>query len=95
MRNEHGEWAVWHGSASMDYYEPPAGSEAYTSEEQAVEVARDYAAQIGYVEYGVQFIWVDEQKTALINAIHDLAERLARLQNTGTQWKSPNEDNDE
>lgn len=95
MRNEHGEWAVWHGSASMDYYEPPALSESCPSKEQAIAVAQDYATQIGYVECGVQFIGVDEQKIALINTICDLAQRLARLQDVGAQWKSRHEDNDD
>lgn len=79
------EWCVWHGSGSMDYYEPPALYDSYPTEEEARAAAHAMADEISYLEYGVGPICIEEQEQGLVWAIEDLTARLKRLRETGSQ----------
>lgn len=90
-----GQWAVWMGSGSMEYHEAPPHAALYNTEDEAREAAFEWEAKCDIVEYGVQTLTREEQETALAFALKDLAERLVRLRETGSQWKSQTEDRDE
>lgn len=87
MRDRYGAWAVWDGSASAEYSEPPASADKFPTEEMAYAHAHRLEEETTIVEYGVQSISVAEQKNALIWQLRDLAERLDRLNTTGSQWE--------
>ncbi len=87
MQHWSGEWAVWNGSGSDDYYEPPCHSNFFDTEGEAENYARREADRISYLEYGIQHISADEQKTGLRYALKDLSDRLVRLSRTGSQFR--------
>lgn len=95
MQTWTGQWAVWNGSGSEEYYEAPETADLFNTEEEATKHAHAEEERIGYVEYGVQRITPEEQMTALCYAIEDLGRRLVQLRTSGRQWKSRHEDNDE
>lgn len=86
MQNCWGSWAVWHGSMSEYYEEPPYYAETFESLEEAARRADAMEANLGYVEYGVQTIGPEEQEEALRWRIEDAQVRLNRLLKTGSQW---------
>jgi hypothetical protein len=88
-------WAVWNGSCSCEYHEPPSSAKHFPTEKEAVEYAHAEHDRIQMVEGGVQRISKDEQMTALMYHINDLSERLLRLRTEGRQYKSEHEDDDE
>lgn len=86
MQNSWGDWAVWNGSMSQYYEEPPSYAERFGTLEEATLRADAMEANLVYVEYGVQVIGREEQEEALKCRIEDAQERLARLVETGSQW---------
>lgn len=88
-------WAVWHGGQSDEYHCPPSEGvgrcQQFESEKEANAYAEKLLEDIGYVEYGIQYITAGEQKRALAAEINDLRAKLSTLKNTGSQ-ASPLED---
>lgn len=85
------EWAVWHGSCSVDYHRPPE-SAIICSADGANAHARQLESELSICEGGIQGISRSEERVALCEEIRDLAERLERLEKTGQQWKSLEDD---
>lgn len=93
MQDRYGHWAVWNGSASDFYSEPPrycSYTDHFKTEEEAKEAAFEMHDNASIVEYGVQTITPEEQEEALNMRIQDLQERLKRLKETGCQWDKKN-----
>jgi hypothetical protein len=74
-----GEWFVWHGSLSADYYEPASFDHGFPTEREALDFADDWLQEIGYVEGGIIQIGKEEIENALISHISYLTERLKHL----------------
>ena len=88
MRLREDRWAVWDGSDSAEYAEPPDYASFCASEHAATEAAHKMAASIeehGYLEYGIQVVTVEEQERALRAAIEDAEKRLKDLKTVGYQ----------
>lgn len=60
-----GQWWVWHGSGSQEYYRPDTFAHCFRTRAEAEDYARLQEQEIGYVEYGVQRITEDEQLLAI------------------------------
>lgn len=90
LRTWSGQWAVWHGSASCDYYEEPPSAALLNTEAEALARATQEARECSVLEYGIQRITVDEQRRALAETVSDLRERLKRLKSTGSQFPPSN-----
>jgi hypothetical protein len=87
METSWGQYAVWQGSGSEDYYEPGPNAYYADTEKEAVDLAFKMHDECAYVEYGVQPITIEEQKLALRMTIKDLQARLQRLWLTGSQYE--------
>lgn len=84
-----GQWYVWHGSGSVNYFEPPFGlsdgCESFETEKEALEYACKEEERIGYLEYGIQYIGIKEQKQGLREMIDDCQRALENLEKHGSQ----------
>ena len=87
-------WAVWHGSGSSNYHEPPSNAEWFGSIEEARVGVWDMEKRIDYLEYGIGFIEKEEQEKALAEEIDYLQTRLDRLRKYGRQWREDGDDAD-
>ena len=81
-----GQWAVWNGSASRLYHQPPESASMVPSESAAIKRAKEMERSLAVVEYGIQVISREEQEQALVEELKDLNERLVRLRATGRQF---------
>lgn len=81
-----GEWFVWHGSLSADYYEPASYEHSFQTQQEAIDFARKLAEEIGYVEGGIIQVTTRSQKEALIQHIQSLTGRLLSLEKSGAQY---------
>ena len=82
-----GNWAVWHGSASCDYSEPPHEARVFESKNEAEEYAWKCEEEMGGTEYGVECISEDEQMNGLCMEIADIGKRMKNLRECGHQWR--------
>jgi hypothetical protein len=90
-----GGWAVWLGSCSEDYYEAPFNAEYFDDKDKAFAYTDQLALDIGYLEGGITIIDENEQRKALKDTIEYALRRLTNLDETGSQYKSLKENNDE
>jgi hypothetical protein len=86
LRNENGDYAVWEGSLSNDYYEPPTGCKCFESIDDAYDYAKSLALECVVLEGGIEEISKQEQIIGLTYAIEDLSSRLRSLTVTESQW---------
>ena len=84
-------WYGWHGSCSMNYYEPPASAQRFKTKEEAFEWARRTEENILLLEGGVTIVGIDEQKLALKEYIEDATLRLKNLNDWSTQFPVNND----
>jgi hypothetical protein len=87
LRNEAGDWAVWHGSMSQAYHSPLSETPAFRDKESALAYAEEELANLTICEGGIQEITPDEQALALTVEIEDLSLRLHRLLETADQYQ--------
>ena len=82
-----GEWHVWDGSCSCDYYEPPYSErDSFPTREAALSRAYEIANNTYILEGGITIIDIEEQERALRQDIKHLQERLDRLIKDGKQY---------
>lgn len=88
MRNESGDFSVWEGSLSIDYFQPPAPDVSqFVSEEEAVAFAVSLAKECMVLEGGIQTITKEEQLRGLAYEIEDLSSRMRHLVEGNSQWE--------
>jgi hypothetical protein len=80
-----GEWFVWHGSLSADYYEPASFENGFQTEKEASDFAHDLHDEISCIEGGIIHVDKEAQERALLLHIFFLTERLENLRLTGKQ----------
>lgn len=85
-------WTGWHGSCSMNYYEPPFSYvKEFETKEQAFEWAHNEAKDMVILEGGITIVGIEEQKQALREIIEDAQARLNNIEKWGTQYPINND----
>ena len=84
-------WYGWHGSCSMNYYEPPVSAKRFRTKEEALDWALEEERTITLLEGGVTIIDIEEQKIALEDTIEDAAYRLKNLNDWSMQYPINND----
>jgi len=62
---DNGQWYVWEGSLSCEYFEPPYGAEFFHTQKEAFEYVDRIVRDINILEGGVTRIDNSERLTAI------------------------------
>jgi len=90
LTDENYNYAVWEGSMSAYYYQPPINAKIFSSKKEALDYADKLAKQCVILEGGIESISNKEQILGLSYEIEDLSTRLRLLVTTGRQYESQN-----
>ncbi len=80
-------WAGWHGSCSMNYFEPYSGRvEYFDSKQEALDWAIKESKDMVILEGGITIVGIEEQALALREVIEDAKIRLDNIEKYGCQF---------
>lgn len=69
---ENSKWYVWHGSCSIDYFEPSAGASCFDTEEEAYKYAVEQVEEMSICEGGIQRL----TNTEIVRGMREEIDRL-------------------
>ena len=88
MKDYNEQYAVWEGSLSVNYYEPPFTAERFNTEKKAIEYAILLTKDCCVLEGGIERISNTEQLKGLTEEIEHLSGRIKLLITSNKQWET-------